>query len=117
MSDTPREDAIAAALAVLHADAVGAKAETPPGPINDHERDCPDCQRVIAEERASWVDIASPETAEALARALVRIAYPTFDWATDDPPVMDVGDLSDSGIETPFGLADRILAAMRETGR
>jgi hypothetical protein len=48
----------------------------------------------------------------ALAAALLRIAYPWHDPAVDDPPVMEVGDLSDSGTATPWGLAAAILAAL-----
>ena len=53
---------------------------------------------------------------DALAHALHRIAYHDWDEATDDPPVMDVGDFSDSGNGTAFELASAILAdpAFRE---
>jgi hypothetical protein len=51
----------------------------------------------------------------ALAEALLRVAYPSHDPAVDDPPVMEVGDLSDSGTETPWGLAAAILAALDAT--
>lgn len=69
---------------------------------------------VAIEREAVAAYLASPEAVEELARALWLTAYPSDDPTTDDPPVMEVGDLSDSGTATTQGLAAALLAALRD---
>lgn len=62
----------------------------------------------------SWVDLASPEAAEGLARALKHLAFGGGSDAVHDDEPFDVGYLSYSGDATVASLTAAILAAWQQ---